>query len=215
MTDGKPDLKAAYDLKTPADSQKLYRGWAATYDQNFAAAMGYTYPASLAGAYAQFAGSTDAPILDIGAGTGLVAQALAQIGHGPIDGLDISREMLAVARQKGLYRQTIAADLTQRLPLEDCTYGGLVSAGTFTHGHVGPDALDELLRVAKPGALFVLGINAAIYETAGFAKKFATLAIDIRDFELLSRRIYGEAEASGAAHAHVQDMAQLAVFRKR
>jgi len=43
--------------------------------------------------------------------------------------------------------------------IPDSAYGG-ISVGTFTHGHVGPEAIDELLRVAGPGTLFAMGSNA-------------------------------------------------------
>ena len=111
-------------------------------------------------------------MLDIGAGTGLVAAEL----HGlTIDGLDISQEMLDVAGRKGLYRNRICADLTGPLDIPDASYGALISAGTFTHGHVGPVCLPELMRIAKPDALFVLGINAGVFDEAGFGSAFADL----------------------------------------
>jgi hypothetical protein len=45
-----------------------------------------------------------------------------------------------------------------------------VGAGTFTHRHVGPDELDELLRVTRSGGLFVLTIHYKLYKKAGFDK---------------------------------------------
>ena len=45
-------------------------------------------------------------------------------------------------------------------------YRGIVSSGTFTRGHVGPEALPHLLAVAEAGAQFALSINAAVYDRA-------------------------------------------------
>ena len=56
--------------------------------------------------------------------------------------------------------------------LKSNSVGAVVSAGTFTHGHVGPNAFDELLRVTKPGGLFVLSINTKVYIKNGFKEKF-------------------------------------------
>ena len=56
--------------------------------------------------------------------------------------------------------------------LKNNSIGAIVSAGTFTHGHVGPDVFDELLRITKPGGLFVLSINAKAFLKEGFQKKF-------------------------------------------
>ncbi len=210
MTDDKLDLKRAYSIKTPQDSIALYHDWAETYDESFAARMDYLAPQVVADIFAKRATSADGPVLDVGAGTGLVGAALAGLGKWPVDGLDISREMLAVAMGKGCYRQVIAADLTQTLTLAGGTYGGIISAGTFTHGHVGPDALDELLRVARPGAQFVLGVNSDAFTQYGFDRKFDQLAPQLDGFEILERRTYGE---KGLAERK-SDVALVVVFRK-
>ncbi|WP_457649227.1 class I SAM-dependent DNA methyltransferase [Profundibacter sp.] len=210
MADSKPDRDAAYALKTPEDSIELYREWAKTYDQDFAKANDYRNPQLIAELFAKRCDG-DTPILDVGAGTGLVGQALAVHGLAPVDALDISPDMLAVAQSKGCYRDTIHADLTRQVGIADSVYGGVISVGTFTHGHVGPEAIDELLRVARPGALFALGINAGFYEADGFAEKFASLKDRIDGFEIVETYGYGK-----QAEAELQQTrSSVALFRKR
>ena len=81
-----------------------------------------------------------------GAGTGAMGVFLdGQVG--PVDGTDISPEMLEVAESKKVYRRLFIGDLTARLDVESGSYRSVVSSGTFTTGHVGPDALDEVLRL--------------------------------------------------------------------
>lgn len=208
MADRKPDLDAAYALKTPEDSVRLYRDWAATYDSEFASANDYRLPDAAAAAFAEAGGK--GPVLDVGAGTGLLGAALAARGIGPVDGLDISEAMLAAARGKGVYRDLALADLTGPLAIASESYRGITSSGTFTHGHVGPEALDGLLGVAAPGALFAVSINIAVYETMGFAAKFHALAGAIAGLELLEVPIYG---ADGRPE-HAAERALIARFRK-
>lgn len=203
------ELDAAYSLRTPEDSLRYYRDWAQRYDREFAKEMGYQSPEAVAGLFAARGGS--GPVLDIGAGTGLVAEALARRGIGPIDAIDLSDDMLAVAEAKGVYRRAIRADLTHPLPLPGGAYAGCVSAGTFTQGHVGPAVFEELLRIAAPGALFALTVHAAVYEAGGFAARFAALAADIEAFRTEPFRIYG-ADATGE---HAEDTGWLISFRKR
>ena len=210
MSDQEPDLNAAYALETPEDNRRLYAQWATTYDQTFAERMEYRLPRIVALVLAEvFVGP--GPVLDVGAGTGLVAQNMLMRSMFEIDALDISADMLAVAMAKGLYARAIEADLSGPLDLPDETYGAVVSAGTFTHGHVGPDALDELLRFARKGAVFVLSINAAHFEARGFAAKFAALEPVIDRVEHRVVNIYGP----GAEAAHQDDQAHIAVFWKR
>ena len=209
MDDQDDDLDAAYALRTPEDAMRYYRDWAGRYDQDFAQDMAYLSPEAVAGLYANLGGQ--GPVLDVGAGTGLVAEALARRGIGPVDGIDISEEMLAVAAGKGLYRQTFVADLTQPLALPDGIYTGCVSSGTFTRGHVGPEAFGELLRVTRPGALFVLTVHEAVYETGGFSEAFARLSSKIEGFATAPIAIYGAA----ATGEHAGDSAWLVSFRRR
>lgn len=208
MTQGKPDLERAYALKTPEDSKRLYADWADSYDTGFAAEMDYQLPDHVAGVFVE-AGGAD-PVLDLGAGTGLCGQALARRGVAEIDGTDISQDMLDIAAQKAVYRALFTGDLTRRLPVGDGVYRGLVSSGTFTTGHVGPEALDEVLRIAAPGAVIALSINAQHWAERGFEQKFAALAASITDLRLPEVKIYGPANTSD----HRDATGLVAVFRK-
>ena len=172
MSEKKIGYDEAYSLKTPADSIKLYKKWARTYDKDFALNSNYLSPIKISSFFKKYARNTDAPILDVGAGTGLVGECLYKMGHKKIIGIDISPEMLSQAKLKGCYSVLIKVDVTKKIPLKSNSIGSVVSAGTFTHGHVGPDAFDELLRITKPGGLFVLSINSKVFINGGFQEKF-------------------------------------------
>lgn len=208
MSDEQLDVHQAYALETTEDRKRLYAKWAATYDDNFAAAVDYIFPQELAQVFQTKNGL--GPVLDAGAGTGLVAQALGRATDLIIDAFDISAEMLAVAARKNLYRALVEGDLTKRLPFRTGTYSAVVSAGTFTHGHVGPEALDELMRVADQDALFVLTIKADHYETHGFGAKFSSFGNAIQEFEIEEVPIYGVKSDEAIA----SDQGLIASFRK-
>lgn len=208
MERAKPDLSRAYALRTPDDSKQLYSEWADSYDQGFAQHMDYQLPAEVARLFVEFGGA--GPVLDLGAGTGLCAEALMALGISPIDATDISPDMLDVAKGKGLYRHLFSGDLTDRLPVDDNQYAGLVSSGTFTTGHVGPEALDDVVRIAAPGALIAVSINAQHWRTNGFEEKFASLGTRIRELRLPEVHIYGP----GNQTEHRDDTGLVALFRK-
>ena len=153
----------------------------------------------------------DTPLLDVGCGTGLVAEALPHHTHTQMHGLDISPKMLEAAKVKKVYSKLIEGNVLETLPMEDETYGAILSAGTFTTGHVGPEGLDELLRVAKPMALFILSIHTDHYEKAGFADRFKALAddgsINAPHEEIFS--YYTKADGD-----HAKDQGCLVIFRK-
>ncbi len=171
----KINLDDAYSLKTPEDSINLYKKWAQTYDKDFAENSDYLSPSKISDFFIQHSKNTDTPILDVGAGTGLVGELLNKDGNKKIIGIDISSEMLHEAYLKKCYSSLIVADITKNIPLKKNSFGAIISVGTFTHGHVGPEAFDELLRITKPGGLFVLSINSKFFAKAGFKEKFSNI----------------------------------------
>jgi len=208
-------LKGAYALKTADDNVEYYRDFAPIYDSQFVDGMGYCYPRALATVFATYARPDDQPVVDIGCGTGLVAIELHnQIGSDNalvIDGIDISADMLQVARQKNSYRELYELDLTQSAGDLVQQYGSIVSAGTFTHGHLGPAALELIMQIARKDALFCIGVNSQHYQQQGFEAQLEKMAgngqITTPRFDQVE--IYSSAESE-----HAGDTATVLVYRK-
>lgn len=208
MTDD-PDLKAAYALQTPDDSRKLYADWAKTYDSEFVEAERYILHEAVAHAFKDAGGA--GPVLDIGAGTGLCGQVLADLCILPVDGTDISPQMLDQARTKGVYARLFEGDILAGLDCKEGSYRGVVSAGTFTLGHVGPEGLEEVLRVLEPGGWALISVRDTHFEAAGFGKKLEELAADIAAEKRTVTPIY----AKGAYGEHANDQAILLHLRRK
>ncbi len=203
-----PDLNDAYALSSKQEVKALYRTWAHSYDTGFNDGQGYQLPREVALAFVAAGGV--GPVLDVGAGTGLVGSHLRAMNVGPIDGIDLSDDMLKVANMKGDYRGLFSGDVTKPLDLLDAPYNGVVSAGTFTLGHVGPSALRNLLDVAAPGAIFVISVNAAHFASAGFEAAFDAFGADIKELMTRDVRIYDDR----ADEEHRNDIARLVSFRR-
>ena len=207
MTDDGYDLDEAYQIDGPDAARRMYGDWAPTYDESFGAAWGYIAPREIAGILKGEIGA-EAEILDIGAGTGLVAEHLR--GR-TVDALDITPEMLEVARPKGVYRSLTLGDLTKALDIPDAAYDAVVSCGTFTHGHVGPECFPELLRITRPGAVFACGTIGPVLDGAGFGSELARLVAQGRITPVGWRDI---PIYEGADHPHKDDRGLVMVFRK-
>lgn len=203
-----PNLDDAYALSSRAGVRQLYADWAQSYDAGFCEAEGYQLHRHVAQAFVGAGGH--GPVLDFGAGTGIVGTVLAQFGVEEIDAVDLSIDMLNVARSKQIYRDLHCMDVLSDGHGLAGGYAGVVSAGTFTLGHVGPEGLKPLLALAAPGAQFVLSINAVHFEQAGFAAEFDALAGDIADLTLTKVRIYDDR----AHEDHRDDLAFVASFVK-
>ncbi|RVT83390.1 class I SAM-dependent methyltransferase [Rhodobacteraceae bacterium CCMM004] len=207
MSNDDPGLDAAYALRGPDDSRRLYRRWAETYDSDFATGEGYALPDHVAAAFVDAGGR--GPVLDVGAGTGLVGERLAALDVGPVEGCDISPEMLEIADRKGVYARLFEADITAGLPAGTGPYAGVVSAGTFTLGHVGPEALATLLDAAAPGAAFALSVNAAHWRAAGFDAALEALGDRIVERRLREVPIYQGDGANRPDTAQILSFARL------
>ena len=168
-------LKGAYNLSTPDDNRKYYEGFAPFYDSVFVKDLGYTYPSAVANLLVKKI-KIDGPICDIGCGTGLVASEIKKkVPNAIIDGVDISKDMIQISREKNIYRNLLELNLEDPLDHLLKNYSAVVSAGTFTHGHLGSDALKRLVSHFESGTKFVIGINFDHYHSKGFEKKFKTL----------------------------------------
>ena len=168
-------LQDAYSLATEADTLAFYDRWADEYDAQLERGLHYIAPGELARALARHQAIGDGPILDVGCGTGLTGCCLKDIGFSTVDGLDFSAAMLGKAQDKGVYRNLFEVDLNAVLPFDDGAYGAAISTGTFTLGHVGPEPIDELLRVLAPGGIFACTVHAKIWDRKGFSAKFEAL----------------------------------------
>ena len=206
------DLKGALALTGPEACLAYYRDWAASYDHGFATDMQYLLPTHVAAAF--MGTGAQGVVLDVGAGPGLLAEALRGLGFdGQIDAVDFSPEMLAVAAEKRLYAGLHRADITRPLSLPR-RYSGVVSSGTFTAGHVGPEALPHLLDVTLPKAQFALSINLRVWTARGFDTALQDLAAQrrITDQHEIEVQVYGAA-ATRIDADHAGDRALIALFR--
>jgi len=207
---GQSLLEKSYKLSTPEDNADYYDEFASTYDSEFADVLGWHYPAAIATVYRDAATKTDMPIADIGCGTGLVARAL-NLPRDQIDGMDISAEMLRSSEEKNLYRSLYRVDLTKSLDLIANDYGAVLSAGTFTFGHLGPEPLESLLKIARANALFVIGVRKTYFKEAGFEPVLRDIEARrlIKDLRVAEVPMY-----SKPGHDHSDDTAFALVYRK-
>ena len=166
-------LSAAYAAKRPEDVAAIYDNWSETYDADMSAA-GYRHPTICLALLARHLPRGAEPLLDAGAGTGLIGEWLIITGYPNVEALDISQGMLDKAAAKGVYKALHRMAMGGPLPFADNAYAGVISAGVFTSGHVGVEGLDELIRICRPGGVIVLTVKNTLW-LAGFAERIAAL----------------------------------------
>ena len=143
-------------MRAGDDAHEVYEEWAPTYEADLVGGYGYTAHRIAADAMAAACPDRGAEILDIGCGTGLVAEELAARGFSAIDGLDASPRMLAEARAKGIYRDLFAGDVRDPDAIDPARYAAVIAVGVFGAGHLGPEDLDRFARPVRAGGPIVL-----------------------------------------------------------
>lgn len=213
-----PELEDAYSLKTPDDNRRLYARWANTYESIFVATQKYRYPQAISEVFHNVLTSADiSSVVDIGTGTGLTGMYLSSLRPNlVIDGIDISPEMLTKAREKKLqngssvYQLLLEKDMSTPAVTPNSPYDALICSGTFTHGHLGPEAIDNLIALVRPNGWCVIGVNNEHFEAREFDKKLNQLieTNQIADLQIVRIQVYEPGSD------HYGDQARVLVFRR-
>jgi SAM-dependent methyltransferase len=185
-------IARARALSSVEENEALYRQWAATYDRDVFDTLGFTGSDRIADLLASYLASRSTEVIDLGCGTGAVGVRLAALGFERIDGVDLSPEMLAVARAKGIYRSLATMDLTKPI-VPTHHYGAAISAGTFTSGHVGPSAIAEIAKLLVPGAVVAWVIASGVW--ASFEPALTVSGIEVLHQSVEPIRTNGAPEA--------------------
>lgn len=101
-------------------------------------------------------------VLDVGTGTGvLVPLLLSMVGtRGSVDAMDISSEMLRVARAKhSAPNLSFVKSPAEAMPYEDDTFHHIVIFSCFPHLSDRRKALEESRRVLRPGGSLLIAHN--------------------------------------------------------
>ena len=150
-------LDKAYEGGT-GDTRALYADWSTTYDQEVGE-NGYATPGRTAKTLMQFVKDFSQPVLDYGCGTGLSGLALKRVGFEHIDGLDVSPEMVEIAREKGVYNSLRIFDPAQRPPVAKGQYQIITAIGVIGVGAAPLPVFDSLMELLDSGGLFAFSFN--------------------------------------------------------
>ena len=128
----------------------------------------YTGPKETVDTFLKYETNKNQLFFDAGCGTGLVGLQLKNL----VQKLSWCRSFSKVIRyySKNFIKLT-KVDLNKPIKIQDNFYDADICVGTFTFGHVKPQALDEFVRITKSGGLICFTINEGIYTDYGLIKK--------------------------------------------
>ena len=151
---------AMRDRLPPDYVRALFDDYAPRFENSVRDRLSYRGPELLFEAVREQLAALTAPIevLDLGCGTGLVAEVFGG-AVGAIDGIDLSPRMINRAKAKGLYRTLVAGDITDMPDSLGTDYGLIVAADVMNYlGDLAP-ALQAAHARLKPGGLLAFSIE--------------------------------------------------------
>ena len=155
----------------------LYQSWAERYDDEMPK-IDYNYIEPMKDSFVKSKIKTDSIILDAACGTGYPTMALHEMGYKNLHGLDYSLEMLREANKKNIYKTLTVADLINPISSASDTFDVVMCIGFLASGHMGPEPIDEFIRILKPNGYLICSIGVNVFETDGFNKKLQQLQDD-------------------------------------
>lgn len=94
-------------------------------------------------------------VLDVGTGTGFFACLLAAEGH-ETTGIDLTPEMIEVARAKRMPGVELVVGDCEKLPFPDGSFDAVICCQSFHHYPNVQDFFDSVARVLRPGGRLIL-----------------------------------------------------------
>jgi SAM-dependent methyltransferase len=167
-------LERIANAPTLEERTREYDTWSATYDADMrdVGYMNTSVAAALVGRYVPCAG---ARLLDAGVGTGALGEILNAVGYDDLVGVDISAGMLERARARNVYRELQQRTLGETLDFRDDSFTTVTAMGVMAFGGAPPHALDELVRVTRPGGHIIFNVALPPWENGGFREKAEAL----------------------------------------
>lgn len=137
----------------------LFDDYASYFDQQLTGKLGYRAPTDMRRAVTTAVGDRRFELgLDLGCGTGLVAEAFRDVVDA-MDGIDLSPRMIEAARAKGIYRNLHVAEIVDHLAQSTVRYDLVTSCDTFIYvGDLAPSFAQVALRLV-PGGVFAFSFE--------------------------------------------------------
>jgi len=149
---------------TSAYVRSLFDQYAANFDRALVEGLGYRGPQMLREALRAATAARARPfqfahVLDLGCGTGLVAEAL-RADCDAIVGVDLSPAMAAAARRKGLYAEVLVGDLLDFLAAQpECSCDLIVAGDVFVYLVDLAPVCRAVARALAPDGLFAFTVE--------------------------------------------------------
>ncbi len=141
--------------------QQLYQRFSSFYDENLYEELSSEIPSRLAEMVRQTLGDAGGlTVLDLGCGTGVSGEHI-QSRAGRLIGVDLSPEMVEIARQRGIYDQLDVAEITQWLGRCEESFDLIIASDSLIYFGDLSQVIGPAARRLRPGGSIAFSVEAA------------------------------------------------------
>lgn len=141
--------------------KQLYERFSDFYDSNMCDELGYSGPENLTATIEEIIDARESlSMLDLGCGTGLAASKLKHLAS-RIRGVDLSAEMVAIARERKIYDQLHVAEITEFLAGSDETFDLIVACDALIYFGDLSLVIAPAVKLLNPGGVIAFSVEAA------------------------------------------------------
>ena len=124
--------------------------------------------------------------------------------------------MLDEAQAKGCYRALQQVDLNQPLQIAADTYDAVICIGTFTLGHVQPEALHGMLRITKSGGRLCFTVRDEFWLKSNFGSLLNELEqagqVELSELQTIGYVSYGASRTHFDSFYQVKKMNCVSIY---
>jgi SAM-dependent methyltransferase len=191
------------------DVRSGYGEWVATYEQTVEDAMDIELLERIDVAWQDFETAAD-----LGCGTGRTGAWLRDHGVTEIDGVDLTPEMLAVARERGAHRRLIEGDVAAT-GLETDAYDLVITSLVDEHLADLRPLYAEAARLARPGGTYVIvGFHPQFIMATGMPTHYDSASGESVAIETHVHMLSDHVAAAQAAGLELVEMAERLIDEK-
>lgn len=143
----------------PAYVEALFDGYSQSFDKHLVERLAYRTPELLVAELQQAGPAAGSDVVDLGCGTGLCGPLLRPLAR-RLDGVDLSGQMLARARELGLYDELVQGDIVSVLSARPDSCDIAVAADVFVYIGSLDGVFSATAAALRPRGLFAFSVEA-------------------------------------------------------
>jgi predicted TPR repeat methyltransferase len=158
-------LASLGEAKTPATAPRdyvvnLFDWYAESFDNHLQGRLNYHTPELICAQIARLRPQGDLEVLDLGCGTGLCGPLLKPLAKRMV-GVDLSPNMLEVARARALYDELVCSEISEFMSGHLARYDLIVCTDVFIYVGALEDVFASARRALRPDGLFAFSVESS------------------------------------------------------